>query len=86
MQNNLKPHKDMLIINGFEVPKGLTDKPVHGTTIFVEFANDKEFYKAYPWFNEVQDNSWIVRGIVHTDKDSAVKSCKARLGIDPYKE
>lgn len=75
----------MLIINGFEVPKGLTDKPMYGTTIFVEFDNDKDLYKAYPWFNEVQDNSWLQCGIVHSNKESAVKSCKARLGIDPYK-
>lgn len=78
--------RSITIINGFEVPKGLTDKPMYGTTVFIEFANDKSFYRAYPWFDEVQDSSWLVRGIVHSDKESAVKSCKARLGIDPCKE
>ena len=81
----MNSHKDMHVINGFKVPKGSTDKPMHGTTVFIEFADDK-FHKAYIWFNEVQDNYWLQHGIVHSDKDSAVKSCKARLGIDPCKD
>lgn len=82
----MRSYKKMHVINGFKVPKGLTDKPMYGTTVFIEFADDKNFYKAYPWFDKVQDNDWLQRGIVHSDKDSVVKSCKARLGIDPYKE
>ena len=81
----IKP--ETVTINGFEVPAPLKVFPSHDVTTFVES----------PWMEcffcgmhcnapEGAELRYLDRGLLHATKENAVASCKARLGIDPYKD
>lgn len=74
------------IINGFEVAKGVSEMPPYdGSLVYIEHSMAHDFVLA------TSDRVGYVKhavevGIVHTTKESAAASCKARLGLDPYAE
>ena len=72
------------VVNGFTVPKPLRVPDADGSAYFVESLSEPELFDI-PWTN-VPSPNWIKRGIVHATKEGAIANCKARLGIDPYKD
>ena len=74
------------IVNGFTVPEPLRDEPAIYEPFFVEQPAGKSFCIEFSWGGfDIAKNSFE-RGIAHATKEGAIANCKARLGIDPYKE
>ena len=75
------------IINGFEVPVGVGEPVKFGGAYYYEAPYSTDFYDISHWGNYIEKDSILIRrGLIHTTKEAAVASCKARLGIDPYEE
>lgn len=72
-------------INGFEVPAPLKTAVVghvYGESPYKEcFYNERYYHTTSSW-----DQTGLQRGLIHSTKENAIMSCKARLGIDPYKD
>lgn len=73
------------VVNGFTVPEPLREPPEKDSTYYVEEASYDDFYNIYQW-NSDFDTRCLERGIAHATKEGAIANCKARLGIDPYKD
>lgn len=75
------------IINGFEVPAPeigeLNERVAYYTPVF----NNNCFYRAEKWAaGSVFDLRLLKRGLVFLNKEDAITTAKAMLGIDPYEE
>lgn len=72
-------------INGFEVPAPLRTAVVghvYSESPYKDcFYNERYYYTTSSW-----DQTGLQRGMIHSTKENAIMSCKARLGIDPYKD
>lgn len=77
-ENEYRRKPKTVNINGFEVVQELFEEADPESNCFVEDASDLEFY-----FEGKISSHRVLRGIAHKTKESAVASCKARLGIDP---
>lgn len=76
--------QETVTINGFEVPAPL--KEYAGNRVYSEALESKSFCYPLEFSRENRIyRSRLHRGILHATKENAIASCKARLGIDPYK-
>lgn len=73
-----------IMVNGFEVPKPMSESPGYGNDYFMTNINDDSFYEEYSWSDDTYDNQWLQRNICHTTKEAAIAHAKAMLGINPY--
>jgi hypothetical protein len=74
------------VVNGFTVPEPLREMPELQSEYFVESAFDRLYYVSWGCCNDPADDRTFKRGIAHATKEGAIANCKARLGIDPYKD
>ena len=73
------------VVNGFTVPEPLREAPPKNSMYYIEEPADSEFCRGYEWDSDF-DARCMRRGIAHATKEGAIANCKARLGIDPYKD
>lgn len=74
------------VVNGFTVPEPLTVKPNRGEHFFTENAGVEDFNSELTWLDIKFDNLLFRRGVAYATKEGAIANCKARLGLDPYKD
>ena len=74
------------IVNGFTVPEPLLEIPPINTEYFVESLQNKEYYEVFSACIDYLDFRALQRGIAHATQEGAIANCKARLGIDHYKD
>lgn len=90
--NNLLKHSSYVslapkthIVNGFEVPAPMSEKPDTGRIYYVPMPCDDDWVEGYTWYEDSCDNKQFVRGLCYTTKEAAAVNAKAMVGIDPYK-
>lgn len=71
------------VVNGFVVPKALTETPVFGAEYFMVHPDYAGWYSCSQWNNHQLDQQRLVRGLVYLDKEHAVAKAKAMCGVDP---
>ena len=69
-------------INGFEVPAPLDKQPELNTEYCIVDVNDHELYRQYRYTCDY-DKLQLDRGLAFSNKEDAIKTAKAMLGIDP---
>ena len=74
------------VVNGFTVPEPLLEIPSVGEFFYLEDAVKSRFFDAQIWDVREFYKFAFSRGIAHATKEGAIANCKARLGIDPYKD
>lgn len=82
---NIRRKQKTHVVNGFTVPEPLRDEPLRNSMYFIEEPSAVKFYSNFRWDSDF-DKRCMKRGIVHATKEGAIANCKARLGIDPYKD
>lgn len=69
-------------INGFEVPEPVRFVIEIGTAYYIPIITaDIIMPKCYYWCNNEQDNSYLVKGLVHLTPESALLHAKALLSF-----
>lgn len=69
-------------INGFEVPEPVRFVIEVGTAYYIPIiTTDIIMPKCYYWCNNEQDNSYLVKGLVHLTPESALLHAKALLSF-----
>lgn len=83
---NFRIKPETVTINGFEVPAPLKKLP-QGQLFYAESPHDLIYVESYRGnvSSEWEDRA-LSRGLIHATAENAIMSCKARLGIDPYKD
>lgn len=81
--NEYRIQKQMRRINGFEVPMGLKEisTPTRNT-FYVAVPASRTFFTAFGISS--LDTVALERGLVFDNKEDAIATAKAMLGIDPY--
>lgn len=77
-------HPETRAINGFEVPAPETQEPSLGSRYYLADTRLIGFCSEECWGDENIDKIWLERGLVFLNKEDAIASAKAMLGIDPY--
>lgn len=72
-----------ILVNGFEVPEPMREKPKNGDKYFTPSLIANEFNCEAIWSSDSVDKGLFGRGICHTTKEAAIAHAKAMLGIDP---
>lgn len=73
-------------INGFEAPMPLTKIPKKYQTVYLENPLMDELVESIDWEGASCDFRWLRRGLIHETEENALKSAKAKLGMDPNKK
>lgn len=73
-----------ITVNGFDVPKPMSEKPNYSDEYFVVNTYKDEMFSAIEWVNDHVDNRCFSRNICHSTREAAVAHAKAMLGIDPW--
>lgn len=71
------------VVNGFVVPKALTEAPRFGAEYFMVHPDYAGWYSCSQWNNHQLDQQRLVRGLVYLVKEHAVAKAKAMVGVDP---
>ena len=79
---SIKPK--MMLVNGFEVPEPIRDKPVSGSTYYCPALNVDIFFLDDEWRESHLCTRRLSRGLIHSNKEAAIAHAKAMLGINPY--
>lgn len=74
------------VINGFEVPAPETHEPKFREEYFIPSILNSELYERIQWHDLKCEHLWLKRGLVFLNKDDAIATAKAMLGIDPHSE
>ena len=72
-----------IMVNSFEVPEPMREKPELDTGYFAPNVVAMEMYSFSKWEDCSVDKSRLSRGICHKTKEAAIAHAKAMLGIDP---
>lgn len=72
------------VINGFTVPEPLRAFPKFGEEYFVERLDFEDYFASKVYMETEIEEVWLDRGLMHSTKEGAITSCKARLGINPH--
>jgi len=70
-----------IMVNGFKVPSPLD--AYKSDDYFIADVSDELFYSACTNRGDMDDQTWLDRGISHSTKEAAIAHAKAMLGIDP---
>jgi len=70
-------------INGFEVPRPLSEAPQTNTKIWVVDLQRPRWCEHHYWGNDEIDAHCLKHGLVFMDKDAAIATAKAMVGVDP---
>lgn len=74
------------VINGFEVPAPETEELEYGTSYYLASLEGRHFLSRVTWDDHEMDRLWLKRGLAFLNKEDAIATAKAMLGIDPYSE
>lgn len=74
------------IVNGFEVPKPVTEPPAKAKIYYVPNLSVESWCSGTGWDGDVIDRMRLERNIVFLNKEDAIANAKAMAGIDPYGE
>lgn len=66
-------------VNGVEVPAPEKKFPRHNQTFYLPQLYNNEFVSSYTWVGNSYNVSALKKGLVHLDRESAVKHAKAML-------
>ena len=69
-------------INGFEVPAPMDKEPGLDSKYYYADINKDEMYFSC-WYTTSYDKLQFERGLCFSNKEDAIKTAKAMLGIDP---
>lgn len=72
------------IINGFEVPVPETKEPKRGDDFYLATTIGEDLYRLETWTEHHIDELWLKRGLVFLNKEDAIATAKAMLGVDPH--
>jgi hypothetical protein len=72
-----------IIVNGFEVPEPMRERPRDGDTYFCPHASSIDMYGFADWEECAVDLVRLKRGLCHSTKEAAIAHAKAMLGICP---
>lgn len=79
-------HPETRVINGFKVPAPETEVPASFTNYYVATPTLYCLYGYETWSGHRIHRMWLARGLVFLNKEDAVATAKAMLGIDPGSE
>lgn len=77
--------RDMIVVNGFEVPAGVTVTPEYDDEYFYPISSSESLYGTSN-YNGIIDHLRFNRGIIYLAKEDAIARANAMLGINPYAE
>lgn len=77
-ENEYRRKPKTVNINGFEVVQELFEEANPDEIGYIERADEYGF-----WIHGLLTEHRVKYGVAHKTKESAIASCKARLGIDP---
>lgn len=80
---NYRIKKKTMMVNGFEVQAGETEKLKKRTEYYLPELRTSELSSVYSWEEDSFDLLYLSRGIIHLTKESSIAHAKAMLGIDP---
>lgn len=72
------------VINGFEVPAPETAELDEGTDYCIASPANECLWSGETWSDHRIGKMWLSRGLVFLNKEDAIATAKAMLGIDPY--
>lgn len=72
-------------VNGFDVPKPLTNAPDDGWGYFLADPTMADYYSEQTWQNDDEDRDWLARGLMHSTEKAAIAHAKAMIGL-PHDE
>lgn len=72
------------VINGFEVPAPETEPLELGSKYYIVSLTQTHFYSWMHWDGVTMEHHWLSRGLVFLNKEDAIATAKAMLGIDPH--
>lgn len=72
------------VVNGFTVPKALTEAPANGTLYHAANPTNVGWYTHLKWDNDPLDRNVLARGLAFLTEEHAVAKAKAMCGIDPH--
>lgn len=74
------------LVNGFEVPAPETKELEYHTGYYLASTITEHFYRDEVWNDHHNDKLWLERGLVFLNKEDAIATAKAMMGIDPNSE
>lgn len=90
-ESNTQSNRDIIgmwpearTINGFEVPEPETKDLEMGSTYFVPHLLSDNYFERLSWDGDDIDMLSLERGVVFLNKEDAIATTKAMLGIDPH--
>lgn len=71
------------VVNGFTVPKGLTQAPEKETLYFASAPTSDVWVRNWRWACDTTDRTALDRGLAYLVEEHAVAKAKAMCGVDP---
>ena len=68
-----------ITINGIEVPEPVREAPKLGEVVFLVNLSSFALVTASPWANDVYDQQWLNKGLLHFAEEAAIAHAKALL-------
>lgn len=81
--DEFRPIPKTIKVNGFDVPAPMSKAPERGAKFYNPSICYYDYFDVGEWIGDGNNNMWLSRGLVHSNKSAAIAHAKAMLGIDP---
>lgn len=72
------------MVNGFEVPAPMTEKPEDGDVVFISSVSSRTWVIARKWSDDEYVIGMFNRGMCHSEYNSAIYNAQAMAKVNPY--